>query len=59
MPIKLWQMIVRFWYFLSYLITTAAKGKLPEEVWLNIKFFIKQKIEVKFVVSSTIEQTLL
>ena len=25
MPVKFWQMIVRFWYFLSYLITTVLK----------------------------------
>ena len=23
MPVKFWQMIVRFWFFLSYLITTV------------------------------------
>ena len=26
MPVKFWQMIVRFWFFLSYLITTVLLG---------------------------------
>ena len=28
MPVEFWQTIVRFWFFLSYLITTVRKDKL-------------------------------
>ena len=28
MPVKFWQKIVRFWFFLSYLITTVRKDRL-------------------------------
>ena len=38
MPVKFWQMIIRVWFFLSYLITTVKRAHhrtLSERLWLR------------------------
>ena len=39
MPIKFWQTIVSFWFFLSYLITTVVTVKSTVEISKNFVAF--------------------
>ena len=48
MPVKLWQMIVRFWFFLSYLITTIHLW-LIMKVW-KYEFWGQELTEGRFLI---------